>query len=114
MRTPARSPRAGGRRRAALRGYSQFCEPGPNHRPDCDYRTWWRALEHADTGATDQGNLVLDCHFGTIADPAALADQLAGLAGVVEHGLFVGLATDLVVAEPSGVRHLVRTTTTRP
>ena len=45
--------------RAALRGYSRFCEAGPDQRPDCDYRTWWRALEQADNGAADQGNLVV-------------------------------------------------------
>jgi ribose 5-phosphate isomerase A len=41
---------------------------------------------------TDNGNLVLDCAFGDIADPAALAADLASLPGVVEHGLFVGMA----------------------
>lgn len=51
---------------------------------------------------TDQGNLILDCAFGPIADPAALADTLAARAGIVEHGLFIGLATDLVVAHADG------------
>ena len=41
---------------------------------------------------TDNGNEILDCSFGTIADPAALARELNGLPGVVEHGLFIGLA----------------------
>ncbi len=57
---------------------------------------------------TDQGNLILDWACGPITDPAALADRLAARAGIVEHGLFVGLATDLFVAEPMGVRHLMR------
>lgn len=55
---------------------------------------------------TDQGNYILDCAFGTIADPAGLAEALQARAGIVEHGLFLGLATDVIVAEPSGVRHI--------
>lgn len=55
--------------------------------------------------ATDSGNMILDCDFGPIADPAGLAAQLAARAGIVEHGLFLGLATDLVVAGPDGVAH---------
>jgi ribose 5-phosphate isomerase A len=54
---------------------------------------------------TDQGNLILDCAFGRIADPPGLAHRLEGRAGIVEHGLFLGLATDLIVAGPGGVRH---------
>ncbi len=57
---------------------------------------------------TDQGNLILDWACGPIADPATLAARLAARAGIVEHGLFVGLATDLFVAGASGVRHLTR------
>jgi ribose 5-phosphate isomerase A len=52
---------------------------------------------------TDQGNLILDCRFGPIDDTEALAAELASHAGVVEHGLFLGLADALVVASPSGV-----------
>ncbi|XXF76926.1 ribose-5-phosphate isomerase RpiA [Myxococcaceae bacterium GXIMD 01537] len=54
---------------------------------------------------TDQGNLVLDCAFGPIADPSALAARMAARAGVLAHGLFLGLATDLVVAGPGGLEH---------
>lgn len=57
---------------------------------------------------TDQGNLILDWAYGPIADPAALSARLAARAGIVEHGLFVGLATDLFVASAAGVRHLTR------
>lgn len=52
---------------------------------------------------TDQGNLVLDCAFGSIERPAELASRLASRAGVLGHGLFVGLTTDLVVAGAQGV-----------
>jgi ribose 5-phosphate isomerase A len=54
---------------------------------------------------TDSGNLILDCPFGRIEDPARLAAALSGIAGVVEHGLFVGLATTVLVAEADGSVH---------
>jgi ribose 5-phosphate isomerase A len=56
---------------------------------------------------TDQRNVILDCDFGAIDRPAELAARLDERPGVVAHGLFVELATDLVVAAPSGVHHLV-------
>jgi ribose 5-phosphate isomerase A len=57
---------------------------------------------------TDQGNLILDCHFGPIQDPAQLATRMSERAGIVEHGLFLGLATDVIVASSQGIRHLER------
>jgi ribose 5-phosphate isomerase A len=55
---------------------------------------------------TDQGNLILDCHFGPISQPDQLAARLSERAGIVEHGLFLGLATDVIVASDQGIRHL--------
>jgi ribose 5-phosphate isomerase A len=52
---------------------------------------------------TDNGNLVLDCDFGTLADPDARATALAGLPGVVEHGLFVDVADEIHVGTADGV-----------
>jgi ribose 5-phosphate isomerase len=57
---------------------------------------------------SEQGNLVLDCTFGALDDAAALAARIQDRAGVVEHGLFLGLATDLVVAGAAGVDHRER------
>lgn len=57
---------------------------------------------------TASNNLILDCHFGPIADPRALGDKLKARTGVVEHGLFVGMATEVVVAGSGGVRILTR------
>lgn len=54
---------------------------------------------------TDSGNMILDCGFGPIADAAHLAAVLGARAGIVEHGLFIGLADDLFVATAGGVRH---------
>ena len=52
---------------------------------------------------TDNGNLVLDCDFGKIPNPAELAADLAGLPGAVEHGLFVGMADEIHVGRDEGV-----------
>jgi ribose 5-phosphate isomerase A len=57
---------------------------------------------------TDQGNLILDCRFDPIQDPTQLAARLKERAGIVEHGLFLGLATDVIVAGSKGIRHLVK------
>ena len=54
---------------------------------------------------TDQGNFILDCAFGPIANATALARELDARAGIVEHGLFLRLATDLFVATDDGVEH---------
>ena len=57
---------------------------------------------------TDSGNLILDCHFGPIQNPKMLAGALAQRAGIIEHGLFLGLAHDLVVADAEGIHHQAR------
>jgi ribose 5-phosphate isomerase A len=57
---------------------------------------------------TDQGNLVLDCDFGPIEDAEALAAALTAHAGVVEHGLFLGIASALVVSGAAGVEVIRR------
>jgi ribose 5-phosphate isomerase A len=60
-------------------------------------------------GRSDNGNLLMDAHFGRIDDPAALAAALAAIPGLVEHGLFAGeLVERVVVAGPDGVRELAR------
>jgi ribose 5-phosphate isomerase A len=55
---------------------------------------------------TDQGNVILDCRFSSIDDAPQLARLLNDRAGIVEHGLFIDLATDLIVADENGVLHL--------
>ncbi len=46
---------------------------------------------------TDEGNGILDCRFGEIADAAALAARLDAIPGIVEHGLFIDMADDVIV-----------------
>jgi ribose 5-phosphate isomerase A len=57
---------------------------------------------------TDQGNLILDCNFGPIPDAEGLASQMIPRAGIVEHGLFIGLTSEVIAAGPDGFRHLKR------
>jgi len=52
---------------------------------------------------TDQGNYILDCRFAPIDDAPQLARLLNERAGIVEHGLFIDLVTDLIVADEQGV-----------
>lgn len=55
---------------------------------------------------TDEGNLIVDARFGPIQDVQGLADQLNQRAGIVEHGLFLGMAAEVIVAEGQGIRRL--------
>lgn len=57
---------------------------------------------------TDQGNLILDAAYGEIPDPAALAAQLSNVPGVVEHGLFINLASRVILAGPAGATTISR------
>ena len=52
---------------------------------------------------TDEGHHILDCRFGQLPDPDGLASALVAIPGVVEHGLFIGLACAVFVADLSGV-----------
>jgi ribose 5-phosphate isomerase A len=55
---------------------------------------------------TDEGNYILDCACGRIEEPEVLAAEIRGIVGVVEHGLFLGMATLALVAGEDGVREL--------
>ena len=52
---------------------------------------------------TDGKHFVLDCATGPIEDPKALGDALKCITGVVDHGLFVGLAAAALVCDPDGI-----------
>jgi ribose 5-phosphate isomerase A len=53
---------------------------------------------------TDGGHWILDAHLGRIAQPKLLAEKLAAIPGVMEHGLFIGMADTAIVAGAGGVR----------
>ena len=57
---------------------------------------------------TDEGNHILDCHFGRIDDPPALARKLSDMPGIVEHGLFVGMADVVLIGKGDTVLELRR------
>ena len=57
---------------------------------------------------TDGGNLILDLHLGAIPDPDSLAAELKTATGVVDHGLFIGLASAALIGGPEGVMEMAR------
>jgi ribose 5-phosphate isomerase A len=57
---------------------------------------------------TDENHHILDCHFGQIADPATLARTLSEMPGIVEHGLFVGMASAVLMATAGEVKEFRR------
>lgn len=67
-----------------------------------------RATEKTGPVITDNGNVILDCVFGQIDAPAALAADLAAIPGVIEHGLFVGLADRIYIGRDTGVEVVER------
>src|SRR5204863_7628524 len=81
-------------RAAALLGYRNL-EPKLRMKDAAPYRT-------------DNGNHIFDCPFGAIGDVPGLAAALSPLTGVVEHGLFVNMASVLILAGATGVRVLTR------
>jgi ribose 5-phosphate isomerase A len=52
---------------------------------------------------TDGGNYIADCTIAEIADPSSWQTQLSAIVGVVETGLFIDLASTVVVGRPTGV-----------
>ena len=68
-------------------------------------------LRHLADGSpfrTDEGHVILDCRFDRIMDPPVLNAALNAIPGVVEHGLFIGMASVVVIAGASGIATLVR------
>jgi ribose 5-phosphate isomerase A len=60
----------------------------------------------APTFVTDGGHFIVDCETGPMDDPERLATAIKGLTGVVEHGLFLGLAGAAYLASPDGTIHV--------
>jgi ribose 5-phosphate isomerase A len=55
---------------------------------------------------TDNGNYILDCNYGAMEYPAIVSEQLKNVIGVVEHGLFIGMADKVIIARADGVAEL--------
>ena len=60
------------------------------------------------TFITDEGNIILDCHFTEISNPRQLAHEVKGYPGVVEHGFFLDMATEAIVATTGGIERFRR------
>jgi ribose 5-phosphate isomerase A len=67
-----------------------------------------RRMNDGHAFVTDSGHCILDAAFGRIADPQSLAGRLAGIPGVVEHGLFLGIAQAAILAGSRGIRIVER------
>jgi ribose 5-phosphate isomerase A len=57
---------------------------------------------------TDEGNIILDCRFDPLEDPPATATLIKSQPGVIEHGLFLGMASEAIIASTEGVVSLKR------
>ena len=70
----------------------------------------WRLRQSKDglPFVTDCGHWIIDAALGRIDDPKALAQALSGIPGVMEHGLFIGLAQTAILAGPDGVKVVER------
>jgi len=65
-----------------------------------------RLSESGKPFVTDQGNFIIDSYFGPIPNLITLSEILNSRAGIIEHGLFIDMATDLVVASDQGIKHI--------
>lgn len=61
-----------------------------------------------ETFITDEGNIILDCHFAEIVNPGQLAREIKSCPGVVEHGFFLDMATEAIVATSTGIERFTR------
>jgi ribose 5-phosphate isomerase A len=69
----------------------------------CEGELRLRSAANGGPFLTDGGHYILDADLGRIRDPAALADALASVPGIVEHGLFLGLAHGAIIASATGL-----------
>jgi ribose 5-phosphate isomerase A len=72
----------------------------------CDGEVRLRKTPGGQAFVSDNAHYIVDCFFGAIADPDRLADRLAAIPGVVEHGLFIGIAKAVISAGPAGIEIL--------
>jgi len=74
----------------------------------CPSRTTLRQGKDGHAFVTDGGHWILDAALERISDPKSLASRLSTIPGVVEHGLFIGLAQAVILAGPAGIRVVER------
>ena len=71
-------------------------------------RVTLRRDTNGQTWVSDNGNYILDCHFGPIADAVALQQQLLAIPAVIDSGLFLGLTDTVLIGHAEGVRRIER------
>ena len=69
----------------------------------CDGEVRLRKTPVGQAFVSDNGHYIVDCYFGAIPAPERLADRLVAIPGVVEHGLFIGIAKAVISAGPAGI-----------
>ena len=67
-----------------------------------------RSYAYGNPYVTDEGHHILDCEFGEIRDPAGLAEKLRCIPGILEHGLFIGMAELALVGKDGRVVQMRR------
>jgi ribose 5-phosphate isomerase A len=72
----------------------------------CDGEVRLRKTPGGQAFVSDNAHYIVDCFFGAIPRPEDLADRLAAIPGVVEHGLFIGIAKAVINAGPAGIEIL--------
>jgi ribose 5-phosphate isomerase A len=72
----------------------------------CDGEVCLRKTPGGHAFVSDNGHYIVDCFLGAIPRPDDLADRLAAIPGVVEHGLFIGIAKAVISAGPAGIEIL--------
>jgi ribose 5-phosphate isomerase A len=70
----------------------------------CDGIVTMRKSAGGEAFTTDNGNYLVDCALGAIPSADDLAQRLSAIPGIVEHGLFIGLATAVISAETEGIK----------
>lgn len=65
-----------------------------------------RKNQNGEIYRTDQGNIIVDCNFGQIQDLNELNKALNSKAGIIEHGLFIGIADEVIIGKPDTIEYL--------
>lgn len=69
----------------------------------CEGEISLRRTQSGEPFRSDDGHYIVDCHFGAIPCPDRLACRFAAVPGVIEHGLFIGIAQAVISAGPAGI-----------
>lgn len=100
------SPRLGTKWAVPVEVIEFGIRPAIDYLESLDSKVAKRLNKEEELFRTDEGNLILDCDFGPISNPDGLAVNLNKQAVIVENGLFLGIASEAIIASKDGIRHL--------